>query len=204
MFTCNYCPFSTNTLHGLSVHMGKKHPNELLPQQQRQQQQQQQQRRREQAKLHRQQIRQQIQKQKRERIQQLQLQRMEIPSQSGPSNMQQPQSSIAMGYSAQQPPSSQQMQHYPPPPHNYNIPPVQVQIGGPMRVQTPPRHAGQSPCNAPQLTPQLPVYPQPQTSMPPRRATSPIRPVYDNPSSEDFDDMLETLRSHARTPSPRR
>ncbi|WP_237387942.1 hypothetical protein [Xenorhabdus sp. Sc-CR9] len=44
----------------------------------------------------------------------------------------------------------------------------------------------------------------PRTPMPPVRATSPVRPIYDNPTDEDFDDMLAILRSHARSPSPRR
>ncbi|OTA16761.1 hypothetical protein Xbed_03424 [Xenorhabdus beddingii] len=44
----------------------------------------------------------------------------------------------------------------------------------------------------------------PQTPLSPARAAPLIRPVYNNPTNEDFDDILDVMRSHARTPSPRR
>ncbi|MDE9557125.1 hypothetical protein KKJ06_17275 [Xenorhabdus bovienii] len=80
------------------------------------------------------------------------------------------------------------------------------QVGGPMRNPRQRQHVNteHDPYELPPLSIPRPRAPKPQIPLSPQQQVSPIRPVYDKPSSEDFDDMLETLRSHARTPSPRR
>ncbi|MBC8951039.1 MULTISPECIES: hypothetical protein [Xenorhabdus] len=78
----------------------------------------------------------------------------------------------------------------------------------PSGLNTRQRSLSPYPYERPPLSIQPPGAPRPpsrpQTPLSLQRPVSPIRPVYDNPSSEDIDDILETLRSHVRTPSPRR
>ncbi|OKP02275.1 hypothetical protein [Xenorhabdus eapokensis] len=81
-------------------------------------------------------------------------------------------------------------------------------LESPSSPSSPTRQRSLSPYAQPPLSIQPPGAPRPpsrpQTPLFPQRQVVSSNPIYDNPSSEDFNDILETLRFHARTPSPRR
>ncbi|MDE9553546.1 hypothetical protein [Xenorhabdus bovienii] len=77
------------------------------------------------------------------------------------------------------------------------------QVGGPMRNPRQRQHVNteHDPYELPPLSIPRPRAPRPQIPLSPQRQVSPIRQYT---SSEDLDFAVEVMRSHAKTPSPRR